>query len=153
MCLLIPPYDHVPRFEETRVRPYTGKPVPNLCSLRCSSGIDDETSAPFLARFHPTIRNSNMYILRCTCTGLLGWDLARCHPWHSGACNPHQPKAAGMRPMACGLYGPPPAPCRGGGLGSDGFWKTVYRNSNNPSRPSKARSDKIRARRTRTAED
>jgi len=41
---------------------------------------------------------------------LLARDLARWLVWLSGAYSPHRPKAAGMRPVASGPHGPPPAP-------------------------------------------
>jgi len=37
--------------------------------------------------------------------------------WPDSLCGV-RPKAAGMRPVACGPHGPPPAPCRGVGLTS-----------------------------------
>jgi hypothetical protein len=41
---------------------------------------------------------------------VLARDLARWLVWRSGGYSPHRPKAAGMKPVACGLHGPPPAP-------------------------------------------
>jgi len=41
---------------------------------------------------------------------MLARDLARWLVWRSGAYSPRRPKAAGMRPVACGPHEPPPAP-------------------------------------------
>ena len=41
---------------------------------------------------------------------LLARDLARWLEWRLGAYSPQRSKAAGMRPVACGPHGQPPAP-------------------------------------------
>ena len=49
-------------------------------------------------------------IQRPAADGLLARDLARWLVWRSEAYSPKRPMAAGMRPVACGPHGPPPAP-------------------------------------------
>jgi len=50
------------------------------------------------------------YFVTALSSMVLARDLARWLLWRMGAYSPRRPKAAGMRPVACGPHVPPPTP-------------------------------------------